>query len=220
MKITEVKKELLTKVLGSFKTLGFSKRGSLITKTYAGYQIYLAFSVVDNDNSFPTTFHFGISSLTLNNLLVRVFPEKGYVMNQYAGAYGQKQAMLFDKKEYSILEYDIRSDADIDLMVNDLLVYFNKKVIIKLEQLQNLNRLSIIVNSQETIKESMHQPTTAINGLILCKISGVPNYDIIKNNYINLSKEWSEWDRNDLEKTIRFLDNHSQKELKEIAETA
>jgi len=219
MKISEVKKELLSKALISFKLLGFSKKGSLIVKSSQYFEIYLAFGVVDNDNSFPTTFHFGISSIVLNNLLFKIFPEKGYKKNQFSGVYGQKQTLLFDKKEYPILEYDIKNTSDIDKMIADILDYFQRKIIKKLERLQNVQELSILLNSQEVIAESMHLTTTAINALIFCKLSDNINYNLVKSKYRELLKDWSDWDKQELEKVISFLDNHSQEELLKISET-
>jgi hypothetical protein len=219
MKLSEIRKALLIKANDSFQELGFKKVGDLIVKNIDDYQIYIGFGVVDNDNSFPTTFRYGIAMKSLNNIKKYCLPERGFKLNDFSGAYGQKQTMLFDKKQYSILEYDIKSIADIDIMMNDLLSYFKDKALLELERLLSLDKLSVFINSEEVIKESMHQPTTSINGLILCKTSGFLNYETLKVKYRELLKDWSDWDKQELEKVISFLDNHSQEELMRIAES-
>lgn len=219
MKLSEVRKALLKKAQDSFNELGFKKNGDLIVKNNGDFQVYIGFGIVDNDNSFPTTFRYGISSKTLNNIKKYIFPERGLKLNDFSGVYGQKQTLLFDKKEYPILEYDIRNNSDVESMVTDLKKYFEKGLLSKLEGLQNSNELSNILNSQETLDESMHLPSTLINGLIFCKITKNVNYVSSKSKYRELLKEWNDWDRKDLEKVISFLDSHSQEELLRIAES-
>ncbi|MFN8438013.1 MAG: hypothetical protein U0V72_10250 [Cytophagales bacterium] len=220
MKLSEVKNSLLKKALESFKDLGFKKEGKFLVKNSGDFKIYLGFGIVNSDNSFPTTFHFGISSRVLANFKRIIFPEKGFKSDDFSGAYGQKQESLFDKKEYPILEYDIKSSSDIDGLVTDLKKYFEDGLIDKLEKLQNNDALCNILNSQETLDESMHLPSTLISALIFYKITENVNYVSSKNKYRELLKEWNDWDRKDLEKAIEFLDSHSQEELLKISETA
>ena len=218
MKLSEVKKELLSKAKERFKILGFKKQGNFIIKNVDDYQFYIGFGIVDNDNSFPTTFHYGIASKTLNNIKLCVFPDRGLKKNDFSGAYSQKQTLLFDKKEYPILEYNIKSIVDIDAMVYDLWNYFEKTAIKKLENLQSVGSLGLLLNSKEMLDEAMHMPTASINALILCKLTDNSKYGSIKQRFINISKDWSNWDKQELEKVVEFLDNHSQEELLKIAE--
>lgn len=219
MKLSEVRKYLLSKTQESFKSLGFKKDGNLIIKSNGDFRIYIAFGIVDSDNSFPTTFHYGISSKSLNNIKIKIFPERGLKINGFSGAYGQKQESLFDNKEYPILEYDIKNTSDIDKMVGDLLDYFQREIIKKLEQLQNIQELFILLNSKEVITDSMHLPSTLTNALIFCKLSKDVNYNSVKTKYRELLNNWNDMDRKDLEKVIEFLDNHSQEDLLKIAES-
>lgn len=217
MKKTEVNKFLKSKSFEKFKILGFKRNQYGIVKKLENYEFYVAFGIVDSDNSFPTSFHYGISSRYLNNILLHIFPEKGFIKNNYVGIYGEKQTQLFDNGEFPILEYDIRIEEDIDIMMQDLYDYI-EKVLPFLEKLMNIQTLSKFINSDKVLNESMYLPTTLKNGLIYAKLANDNNYNELEYKYRELVENWADWNKVELQKTINFLNNHSQDELIRIAE--
>ncbi|MCT4639847.1 MAG: hypothetical protein N4A72_19265 [Bacteroidales bacterium] len=213
MKLTEVKKIVLKEALVEFKHMGYTKKKDYLIRNREKFSYYVGFAFVDNDNSFPTNFHYGISSKLLNNILLEIFPEKGYKQDEYIGVYGINQLLLYDKKKYPILEYDIKSEMDIKIMVKEMVTYFNEFVLPFLEQLSSYDTLNNFLNSKGVISESMHLPTTLINGIIFSRITKDEGYDKVKTRYRDLIESWSEWDKLDLIKVIEFLDNHSYEDL-------
>jgi hypothetical protein len=171
------------------------------------------FAIVDLDNSFPTTFRFGIGSKKVKAILELVLPEKYKAMqeNEYPPAIHFGQIVLFDEGKYPILEYDIYTEADAQKMVDEVSHYLLSNVLPEWEANPTNEYL------EKTANESLSDSPN-FSGLILAKLVGSSNYETVKAHFIKVSKDWSDWDRNDLEKVIDFLDNHSQEELLKIAE--
>jgi hypothetical protein len=218
MKISEVKKSLKNKSYEKFKSLGFKKYQFGINKKVGNYEYYIGFGIVDSDNSFPTTFHFGISSRYLNNILRQIFIDKELSLNSYCTVYGTKQTRLFDDKQYPVLEYDIYTEEDIDNLINDLYKYYVVEILPFLEKLTNIDKLSKFIISEKVLNESMYLPNTLTNGIILSKLTNNTNYEQLKNNYTILVKDWAEWDIKNFNKVLMFLEKQTQEELLKIAE--
>ncbi|MDG3584161.1 hypothetical protein [Galbibacter pacificus] len=217
MKKSEVNRVLLNKLSDKFKKLGFKKRKGFLFKKDKDYEYYIGYGIVDSDITFPSTFHYGISSVKVNNLLATILLERGLKKGDPYTVYGTKQTRLFDNGEFPVLEYDIETEKDITKMVNDLYEYYTKVAYPFLEKLTEIHELDKFINSQKVLNESMHLPTTLINGLIVSKLSQNPNYEQLKSKYNELIKEWPEWSRQDLNKVVEFLDNHTKEELENIS---
>jgi hypothetical protein len=52
----------------------------------------------------------------------------------------------------------------------------------------------------------------------LYRVSARTSGGNLKSKYRELLKDWNDWDKQELEKVIAFLDSHDQEELKQIAE--
>ena len=217
MKLSEVRKRLLEKTEQGLISYGYKKGKGIIYKNITDYKLYIGFGIVDSDNSFPSTFHYGISSKKVNNLLVAVLPERKLKKGDTHTVYGTKQARLYDNGEFPVLEYDIETERDITTMVNSLHEYYTKVAYPFLERLTDIYELDKFINSQKVLNESMHLPTTLINGLIVSKLSFNPDHEYLKFKYKKLIKEWPKWDNEDLNKVVRFLDNHTKEELEDIS---
>lgn len=218
MKLSEVRKKLLDQTGQGLISNGFKKGKSIIYKNKADYKFYIGFGIVDSDNSFPSTFHYGISSKKVNNLLGAILPERKLNKGDTYTVYGTNQTRLYDNGEFPVLEYDIETERDIIIMVNSLHEYYTKVAYPFLERLTDIYELDKFINSQKVLNESMHLPTTLINGLIVSKLSFNPHHEYLKSKYRKLIKEWPKWDNEDLNKVVRFLDNHTKEELEDISE--
>ena len=130
--------------------------------------------------------------------------------NEYFPIIGIGQSELFESKNYPILEYDIYTEEDALKMVDEVMNYFENEALPFLESLSNLETIEKVINNEPI-------PQKGIFGLILAKLTGNENYEPLKSKYRDLLKEWSDWDKQELEKVISFLDKHTKEELEEIA---
>lgn len=211
MKQSEVNKYLGANFDLVFKTKRFKKTQYRFVKNFGDLYIVFLYAVIDNDNSFPSHFSFGVGSHKLRILSRHILPEKFVQIkgNDFFTAIGTGQLRLFDEGKYPILEYDIYTETDAQKMVDEVSDYILNNVLPEWEANPTNEYLEKKVN--ESLSDSPN-----FSRLILAKLVGSSNYETIKAHYINVSKDWSEWDRKDLEKVISFLDSHTQEELQEI----
>lgn len=217
MKKSEVNRELLNKLFEIFKKRGFKKSKGYLSKKDGDYEFYIAYGLVDSDITFPSTFHYGILSVKVNNILVTIFPDRGWKKGDTITVYSVKQKGLYFNGEFPVSDYDIATEKDIAIMVNDLYEHYTQVAYPFLEKLMDIHVLSEFINSQKVLNESMHIPTTLINGLIVSKLSNNSQYEQLKPKYQERIVGWPQWDNEELEKVIEFLDNHTKEELENIS---
>jgi hypothetical protein len=193
---------------------GLKKRKYRFYKDFG--ELYFAFGlgIIDSDNSFPSTFNYGIGNLNYSNLLNFMIDnlDLNFQKDKYMTVFGSGQIRLFDEGKYPVLEYDICTEADAQKMVNEVSNYILTNVLPEWEANPTLEFLERKVNQKLSDSSNFF-------GLILAKLVRNPNYKIIKNHYENISREWSDGDKKNLEKIISFLDSHSHEELLKISET-
>lgn len=172
------------------------------------------FGIVDSDRSFSSTFNCAFGSNQYSNLLNHLIEilELNYQQSQYLFCYGFNQLRLFDEGKYPILEYDIYTEADAQKMVDEVSDYILNTILPEWEA--NPTTLYLEKKVNEKLNDNPN-----FSGLILAKLVGSSNYDSVKSHYANMSKNWNNWDKQELEKVITFLDCHSQDKLRQIAET-
>ena len=159
------------------------------------------------DNSFPTTFYYTLGNIAVGNILNQIT-----LLNERdAQIIGIGQADLFEAKKYPILKYDIYTEEDVNKMVSEVSVYFIEEALPYLESVSSIEKLEEITNTELN-------PWKKSIGLILAKLVNNPEYENLKSKYRELLKDWSDWDKQELEKVIDFLDSHSQEELLKITE--
>jgi len=185
---------------------GYKKKGYVLLKELGGIYFSLGFGIVNNDNSFPSTFSYCIGCKKINIIFTTIL--RG---NEPFGCICTGQLRLFDEGKYPVLEYDIKTEADAQKMVDEVSDYIINTVLPEWEANPTIEYLEKKVN--EKLGDSPN-----FSGLILSKLVGSSNYNKIKAHYQQVSKDWSEWDKQDFEKVITFLDSHSQEELLKIAE--
>lgn len=208
MKKTEVSKLISSgvknKLAGDFKKMKFDHYLKYFGELYFDF----GFGVVDSDNSFLTTFNYAFGSKKYSNVFNHMIDVLGlnYQKSQFLFCYGFNQLRLFDEGKYPILEYDIYTEPDAQKMVDEVSDYITKTVLPEWEANPTNEHLEKKVN--ENIGDNPNY-----SGLILTKLIDRSNYPAIKQHYQNVSKNWNDWDKQELEKVITFLDSHSQKEL-------
>jgi hypothetical protein len=209
MKISEVSK-LLSKGFGEmYKPLEFKKWKYGYKKEVGSFSYTFGFSSSNMDNSFPSTFYYRLGCFTVGNILNLITP----LTELDTQIIGIGQADLFEAKKISILKYDIYNEEDANKMVSEVSKYFIEQALPYLESVSSIEKLEKITNSELN-------PWKKSTGLILAKLVNNPSYESLKIKYRELLKDWSDWDKQELEKVISFLDSHSQEELLKIAETA
>lgn len=213
MKQSEVRKALETGFKVKFGNT-LKKHKYVLIKHFG--EIYFDFGVgiVDYDNSFPSTFYFGFGNKIYSNLFNKMINQFGLNIqgNKFFIAIGTGQLRLFKEGKYPILEYDICTQADAQKMVDEVSTYILNEVLPEWEANPTLEYLEKKVNEKLT-------DVPSFSGLILAKLVGNPKYESIKQHFTNVSQDWGDWDKKDLEKVIEFLDNHNREELLQIAET-
>ena len=209
MKISEVSK-LLTKGFGEiYKPLEFKKWKYGYKKDVGKFSYTFGFASSNMDNSFPSTFYYRLGSHAIGNILNRIIP----LTERDIQIIGIGQADLFEAKKFPILKYDIYTVEDVNKMVSEVSTYFISEVLPYLESIASIEELERITNAELN-------PWKKSTGLILAKLVKNTEYEDLKNKYRELLKNWSDWDKQELEKVIDFLDSHSQEELQKISETA
>jgi hypothetical protein len=171
------------------------------------------YSSASYDTCFPTTFYYGVGSNNVKEILKRVFPENlSRPENTFPKIFSQGQKELFEEKKYPIFKYDIYSEDDVNKMINQVSDYLIKEALPYLRSISNLEVLEKMTNHLPL------NPWKKDVGLILSKLVSNPTFESLKNQYRELLKDWSDWDKQELEKLIDFLDKHSCTELLKMAE--
>ncbi len=218
MKVKEVRKSLVTTGYEKLSHLDFKKRGDYIEKRVGEFYYFIGFGVVDLQDLFHSSFYFGIGSSAVLNILKEIYPNKDFKKEKYHVLYSNKQTRLFDEGLVDKPEYSIKNIDDVIYMIEEISGYYEEKIFPFLSSLNSLKKVSGFVNYDENVKQqSSYLPITLKTGLILARLTGDPYYSSLVNEYKDLIIEWPEFDKNDLEKVIRFLKNSTVEELKKIA---
>ena len=127
---------------------------------------------------------------------------------------------LFEEGIYPYKNYDIYTLEEADEAINQSLDFFITRLIPKYDFYSSYKEIEIKINIQDTLVNDRFLSSKMKYGLILAKLVCNPNYEALKSKYRELLKDWSDWDKQELEKVIAFLDSHTQEELKQIAESS
>ena len=213
-----MKKVEVTKLLNS----GFKKKldkthfkkwkFGYIKEMSDGFFYEFAFSSASYDTCFPTTFYCGIGLQNVKIILSKIFPEYAVVPeNAYPIVFSLHQKSLFEANKFPIFKYDIYTEEDVNEMVNEVSAFFISEALPYLESISSISQLEQITNTELN-------PWKKSIGLILAKLVNNPEYENLKSKYRELLKDWSDWNKQELEKVIVFLDSYSQEELLKITE--
>lgn len=219
MKKSELKTLLNKEYKNRLTRLGFKKKDDGFIRLNNDSFFYFGFGIVDLDNSFPTTFYWGYGLISVAVILKtsqgKIFdPKQGY-----PAVIHETQVSLFDKKQYPILEYDLYNEDQAVKMVDDVVQYI-EQLLPQFEQLQNVKGVDQKINDGSISQlDSRFISARTQTGLIVAKLTNNPNYETLKSQYRQLLKDWPESDKQELEKVIAFLDQHSREELLKIAES-
>jgi len=213
-----MKKAEVTKLLNSgFKKMldenNFKKRKyGYIKKSSDGIYYEFGFSTKSYDICFPTTFYYGIGLNSVKEILKLILPEYFEMPeNEYPTIFSMGQKKLYTYNNYPLSQYEIYTEADVLETVNEISEYFINTGLPYLKSISSINKLEQITNAELN-------PGKKNSGLILAKLVNNPEYETLKNKYREILKEWPDWDKQELEKVIMFLDSHSQEALLKIAE--
>lgn len=208
MKKREAKKLIDSRLKEYLRQFNFKKKGDDFIKIIKGdFKIDFGYSIVDLGNSFPIQFGYHLSSVYLDRIFsaIRGVEEKGL------NVYSNHQSLLFESKEYPILEYDVYTSEDIEEMVGEITKFLDNKALPYLESICDLEELEKVINNKPI-------PQKSEVGLVLARIMKNSDYNKLKEKYRELLIDWVDSYKESLEKTINFLDNHSVEELEIIAQ--
>ena len=211
MKKNDIEKILNSEFKNRIVTLDFKKKGDKYLLIEKDVYKYVRITTYDYYDVFPSQFAYGIGFLSIQKLLRTIIggmyknPE-----NDFIPVLGIGQAELYESGDYDVLEYEIRKEEDILVMVNEVMNYLEKDALPYFESINTIEKIEPVVNASDN-------PRKGVTGLILAKLVGNPNYPQLKEKYRYLLKDWTEDEKEKLETAIRFLDNHTQEELQVIA---
>lgn len=205
MKKSEIRKILDKNFKERLKFYCFKKKGYGYQKILAKSQIDFQFSMVDSDNSFPSTFSYSLTNISVNQLLSNIFS----CVREF-WLYSTAQIRLYDENKYPVLEYDIYTEEDALKMVDEVMCYMEKEALPFLESISDLKVIEKLINE-------MPVPEKAHVGIVLAKLMGNPEYENLKLVYKELIKDWAGDYNPDYDKIVSFLDSHSHEELIQIA---
>lgn len=219
MKITELTKYINEILKNKLSPLGFKKDGYGFTLNSNGFTKKIMFSSVDRDNSFPTSFGVWFGFLGVDRILLKALDNQaGLKKTKNGGQIFIRQVELFEQGVYPCKDYDIYTFEEANKATNQILDYFLSTLIPLNDFYNSYKELEEKINMKDSLENDRFLSGKLKYGLILSKLVGNPNYEKLKGKYRELLKDWSDWDKQELEKVIAFLDSHSQEELKEIAE--
>lgn len=208
MKKSEAKKLLDTYFKERLEKIGFRKGKSGFIKVNHDFFISFGYSLVDLDNSFTSQFGLYCGFRSIDRIYNHLTGRSTDGINLFS----LSQSVLFDERKYPKLEYELYSQADVEVMVNEVVDFIEKDALSIFENLSTITKL-------EQIRNRNPIPQQALTGLILAKVVSNPNYEALKSQYRQLLKDWPESDKQELEKVIAFLDQHNREELLKIAES-
>ena len=220
MKLGELTKHINEVLKTELIPLGFKKDGYGYTLNEKGFTKKIMFSSVNRDNSFPTAFAIWLGFLGIDKILLTATDNEAELRKTKNG--GQifiRQEELFEQGKYPINAYDIYTLEEANQAMQESLYYFLNSVIPEYSEL-NIQDLESKINLNDVFTNDRFLSNKLKYGLILAKLVNNPEYENLKMKYRKLLNDWSEWDKQELEKVIEFLDNHNQEELLKISETA
>lgn len=221
MKISELTKYINESAKNKLSSLGFKKDGYGFTLNENGFTKKIIFSSVDRDNSFPTSYAVWFGLLVVDKILYKATGNADeFKKVKHGGQIFIRQVELFEQGKYPIKDYDIYTFEQADQAVNQSLNYFLNTIIPEYDEFKNIQHLEKKINLKDVFTNDRFLSSRVKYGLILAKLVNNPEYENLKNKYRELLKDWSDWDKQELEKVISFLDSHSQEELQKISQTA
>ncbi|CAM3089278.1 hypothetical protein [Flavobacterium frigoris] len=219
MKISELTKHINEAVKQRLSPLGFKKDGYGFTLNENGFTKKIIFSSIDRDNSFPTSFSVWFGFLGVDRVLFRATGNEVDLKKiKHGGQVFIRQVELFEQGTYPFKDYDIYTFEQADDAVSESLNYFIDFIIPDMNKFKSVLKLEEQINLKGQFINDRFLSTKVKYGLILAKLVNNPNYEFLKNKYRELLNDWSDWDKQELEKVIDFIDTHSQEELLKIAE--
>jgi hypothetical protein len=205
MKKNEVNNYLNKGFIQKTKAKGLKKNKYRFVCDLGVIKFEFGYSLV-NSVAFFSQFGFHFYSPKIDRIYSLIYGEQKSMMNLYANS----QARLFDTGEYPILEYTIKTEADAQEMVDEVSNYILNVVLPEWEANPTIEYLEKKAN-----EKLPDVPNYA--GLILAKMVRNPDYEKIKQHFLNISVDWNEWNKESLQKVIDFLENHTVEELNVIA---
>jgi hypothetical protein len=202
MKKSEVKKSLKKKFKNRLTDYGFKPLKHSLQKDYNGFFIDFMFSMVDIGNGFSSQFGIHCGFTLLDNIYNAAFKTQKRNLNIYAIHQGE----LYESQKYPILEYDLYTEEDVNIMVNQVMVYLENEALPYFEGINTLEKIEPIINKDP-------KPRQAVISLILAKLVDNPNYLELKKNYMNLLKNWPQYEKNQLETIVQYLDKYTREEI-------
>ncbi len=220
MKAAELKKYLHEAVKAKLNLLGFKKHDSWYYKNINNYTYAIIISSLNYDNSFPTSFAATFGFVSIDKILYKsTGREKEFTNCKIGGQLFITQAELFENNKYPCKDYDIYTFEQAYDAINQMLDYFLTELMPNMNEFANILKLEEQINAKQQFTNDRFLATKLKYGLILAKLVNNPKYETLKNRYREILKEWPDWDKQELEKVIMFLDSHSQAALKLIAES-
>lgn len=221
MKASELKKYIHELIKDRLLPLGFRKHDSWYYKNEIGFTTSIIISSLNYDNSFPTSFSIAYGFVGVDKILLMATSSVNEANKcKIGGQIFIRQQELFEKGKYRIKDYDIYTFEQANEAVKESLEYLLDTIIEENKQYNSNENIERKINGKGNFDNDRFLPNNLKYGLILAKLVKNPEYEDLKNKYRELLKNWSDWDKQELEKVINFIDSHSQEELQKISETA
>lgn len=221
MKLTELKKFINEQLKIKLLPIGFKKDGYGYSLNTNDFTYKISISSIDRDNSFPTSFAFWAGFIGVDKIMLLATDNNEELKKLKSGSQlFVRQVELFELGKYPFKDYDIYTLDEAEKAISEIFDFLNKTLIPSYNQYNNLAEIERKINSNEYINNTRQLSVTVRFGLILSKLINQQYYETLKNDYQKRLLNTSDWDRQELEKVISFLDKHNQEELLKIAETA
>lgn len=214
-------KELSSFLRNCFKeklsSLGYKKSGAQFTHNDSGFTYRIAFASRNYGDCFPTSFSCWGGFLIIDRivLLARNQEEKIKILKHGSQLF-LRQESLYAQGKYPCATYDIYTLEQAEVACNEIINYFLNIILHDMREIDSFEKLFEKLNSKEYLLNNRFLSSNLNNSLILAKLLGMPNYEKLKEEYRVRLKDWTDWYKNDFEKLIFFLDNHSKEELNEM----
>jgi len=221
MKAADLKKYLHDTIKLRLKPLGFKKYDNWFYTDRNGFSSAIIVSSLNYDNSYPTSFSATFGFVGVDRLLYKSTDRDiEFKKCKIGGQIFISQVELYEEGKYPCKDYDIYSLDQADVAINQILNYFTHTIIPNMNEFRNIKTLEEQINVKDPLINNRFLSIKLKYGLILAKLVNYPEYEILKNKYREILKEWPDWDKQELEKVIAFLDAHSQAALNLIAESS
>ncbi|WP_417445231.1 hypothetical protein [Joostella sp.] len=207
-------KELREYLNNSFKEklipFGFKKRGSNFYFLEKGKSYSINFNSLNYDNSFPTSFSCFSGFIEVEKKYAELLNknEKEIAKIKSSGQLYINQALLYDQQKYSCKSYDLYTLQEAEKAVIEIVEYFIERIIPNFKKIETINDLDVWYNTKEYMINSRRLKVDIIYGLLVAKFVSNPNYESLKSKYLKLSSHFGEWDKNELNKAIVYIDSN------------